>query len=136
MALLTDAEKERVRYHLGYLASGFAPSLAFGLPRPQQTVFMLENAMSGLVNPDACDRVRRILLTLDTVENKMLCAIDQLAASQLGEIKLRDNYPDLLEKEYRRWSDRLADILGVPKYAFSQRTMRGGGPGSNIPISG
>lgn len=135
MALLTDAEKARVRYHLGYLASGFAASLQYGLPRPVQTVFMLESAMSGLVEADALDRVRKILATLDKIEDKMICATDQLGVESLGEIKLRANHPDLLEKEYSRWSSRLADILGVPKYAFSEKTRRGG-PGSSIPVSG
>jgi len=135
MALLTDAEKSRVRYHLGYLASGFAASLQFGLPRPVQTVFMLEDAMSGLVETNALDRVRAILCTLDKIEAKMVCAVDQLGVEKLGEISLRKEHPDLLEKEYDRWSSRLADIFGVPKYPFSVKTQRRG-PGSNIPVSG
>ncbi len=135
MATLTDAEKSRVRYHLGYLASGFAPSLQFGLPRPVQTVFMLEQALSGLVEAGGLDRVRRILSFLDRIEEKMVCALDQLGVEQLGEIKLRKEHPDLLEKEYDRWSSRLADILGVPKYPFSAKTQRRG-PGSSVPVSG
>lgn len=134
MAALTNEEKSRIRYHLGYLASGFAASLQYGLPRPQQTVFMLEDAMTGLVEEHACNRVRHILSTLDEIENKLRCATDALIASELGDLKLRDNHPDLLEKEYDRWSSRLADIFGIPKYAFSQRTRRGKGPGSNVPV--
>jgi hypothetical protein len=135
MALLTDAEKSRVRYHLGYLASGFAASLQFGLPRPVQTVFMLEDAMSGLVESNALDRVRKIVSILDKIEDKMVCAVDQLVVEKLGEMTLRANHPDLLEKEYDRWSSRLADIFGVPKYPFSVKTQRRG-PGSHVTVQG
>jgi len=135
MALLTDAEKARVRYHLGYLASGFAASLQYGLPRPVQTVFMLEEAMTGLVESNALDRVRKIVCILDKIEDKMVCAVDQLGVEKLGEISLRGNHADLLEKEYDRWSSRLADIFGVPKYPFSVKTQRRG-PGTVVPVSG
>lgn len=134
MAILTEAEKAKVRYHLGYLASGFAPSLQYGLPRPIQTVFMLENAMTGLVEPHACDRVRAIVEQCDRIEEKLKCALDSLVAEQLGNLKLRANHPDLLEKEYDRWTGRLADVFGVPRYPFSQRNNRKG-PGSSIPVS-
>ncbi len=136
MALLTIAEKSRVRYHLGYIASGFPASLQYGLPRPQQAMFMLEDAMNNLVEADALERVRDILQALSMLEKKMLCAVDQLGVEKLGNISLRGNHPDLLEKEYDRWSSRLADIFGVPKYPFSRRTQGGRGPGSNIPVSG
>jgi len=135
MALLNNAEKSRVRYHLGYLASGFAASLQYGLPRPQQTVFMLETAMNQLVEDGALDRVRSMLAILDAIEKKMVCAIDQLVVKQLGNITMRDDHQDLLEKEYQRWASRLADIFGVPKYAFSDRSRRRG-PGSNVPVTG
>lgn len=133
MAALTDAEKERVRYHLGYLETSFAASIQFGLPRPVQTVFMLESAMELLVNSDAIDRVRRILFTLDEIEEKLRAALCSMIAEQLGTLKLRGNYTDLLEKEYVRWANRLADIFGVPKYFFSARFQRRG-PGTSVPV--
>ncbi len=124
--MLTEEEKERVRYHLGYMETSFAASLQFGLPRPVQTIFIVEQAMNLLVNPFAVDRVRRVLWTLDDIEQKLQSALCTLVAEQLGDLKLRGaepgrTHPDLLEREYIRWARRLADILGVPLYPYSDR---------------
>jgi hypothetical protein len=91
--------------------------------------------MSGLVESNALDRVRKIVSILDKIEDKMVCAVDQLVVEKLGEMTLRAGHPDLLEKEYDRWSSRLADIFGVPKYPFSVKTQKRG-PGSHVPVQG
>lgn len=133
MAALTNDDKAKIRYHLGYLASGFAASMQFGIPRPYQTVFMVETAMMLLVEPYAINRVRGILLQLERIEEKLKCSIEQMGVEVVGNIRMRKSYPDDLEREYQRWSDRLADIFGVPKYAFSNRTEKRG-PGSVIRV--
>jgi hypothetical protein len=138
-AALTDAEKERCRYHLGYPETSGAATLQFGLPKPMQTAFILEQALTLLVNPDAIDRVRGILAQLDATELRMKRVGPHLAAEQVGNIKLRgavvgQTYPDLLEREYRRWAGRLADVLGVPFYSYSGK-LRRVGPGGNVPMS-
>ena len=133
MAFLNNDDKAKIRYHLGYLASGFAASMQFGLPRPYQTVFMLETAMQLLVEPHAINRVRRILQHLESVEEAMMCAITQMGVSSIGNVRLHDKHTDRLEREYQRWTDRLADIFGVPKYTFSTRTQKTG-PGSVVRV--
>lgn len=143
---LTESEKERVRYHLGYLETSFggnqaAASLQFGIPQPQQTIFLLEEAIQNLLtNMFAVERVRKILCTLDNIELQIEASTCSLVAETVGEITLhpgrsRGEYmPDLLEREYRRWAHRLADILGVPIYPYSMRFRRQG-PGRNVPVS-
>lgn len=132
---LTEEEKERIRYHLGYLETSFgsnqaAASLAFGIPRPSQTIFLVESAIQELLtNMYAVERVRRILCIMDQIEGKLVEALPQLAAEKLGDMTLRGaeqgvTYPDLLEREYARWGYRLADILGVPVYPYSARYRR------------
>lgn len=121
MAALTDEEKERIRYHLGYMESSFAASLQLGIPRPVQTIFLVEQAMVLLTNEYAIDRVRRVLWTLDQIESKLQSALCSMIAEQLGDLKLRADYPDKLEAEYVRWAKRLADIFGVPLYPYSDR---------------
>lgn len=141
MGALNESEKEQIRYHLGYLASSFAASFQLGIPRPLQTVFLLEQAMSLLVNDYALARARKLLCQIQAVEDKMFLASDDVGVEELGKIvmhPLRNRgmlVTDSLEKEYRRWTDRLADMLGVPKYPYSQRTRRGG-PGSIVSTSG
>jgi len=83
---------------------------------------------------EACVRVRQILGVLDGIETKLVEAQERLAAAALDGLKLRENEPDMLELEYRRWADRLADIFGVPKYAYSSRFRAGSGGAANVPV--
>lgn len=117
---LTDSEKERVRYHLGYQEVSPAASIQYGLSRPIQTLFLVETALNTLQEV-ATDRVRRILKVMDDVECQLIDSQQRLAAIQLDSLRLREGEPDLLEREYARWGFRLADILGVPIYAYSLR---------------
>lgn len=129
---LNDQEKERVRYHLGYMGTSFggdhaAASLSFGMPRPAQTMFLLESAIQTmLTNPYTLERVRKLLCILDKVESQIEAAACQLGVESVGNVKMRGAEPgrthtDLLEREYVRWAKRLADVLGVPLYAYSDR---------------
>lgn len=136
---LSDADKTRTRYHLGYLASSFAGSFQLGIPRPTQTVFLLEQAMNLITDPLAIDRVVELLDTMDCIEAKLKGAADQVGVSQLGDLKLHpladkgELGTDSLDKEYARWGSRLADTLGVPFYPFSRRYQKRG-PGSVVNV--
>jgi hypothetical protein len=120
---LTQAEIERARYHLGYPEVQPAASIQFGIPRPIQTAFLFESAVTLLV-PFAEDRVRRILKVLDDIETKQVQAQDRLAATALEELKLRGDEIDQLDRELYKWAGKLADILGVPLYAYSDKFRR------------
>jgi len=146
MSGLTAEEAERTRYHLGYLGTSFggqgvAASIQLGVARPVQTMFLVEEAIQNLLtNPYVVDRVRRVLQTLDNIEEKIRNSSTMLAVEQVGNIRLRGadagkTYTDLLEREYKRWAFRLADILGVPIYPFSRR-FSATGPGRSIPVKG
>ncbi len=134
MAFTTE-EKERIRYHTGYLEVSPAPSITFGIPALIQTNFLVERAMD-LVLPAAEGRVRKILCVLEGIECKMIEWQDYLIASQLDSLTIRADNIDKLEDEYSRWASRLADILGCPLYPGSSKFRRlfrsiGGG---NIPV--
>lgn len=134
---LTAAEKERCRYHLGYPQVQPAPSIQFGLPRPIQTAFMVETSMQNLI-AETEPRVRDILSTLDTIECRLKESQGRMSVVKIETTELRQNEAQALEDEYRRWAGRLADILGVPLYAYSNRFWAGGNRGGagNIPVSG
>lgn len=139
MTALSEENKERVRYHLGYLNTSFAASITMGIPRPVQTLFLVEDAMQ-LIIPQAVPRVLCLLDTLDSIETQMRKAMGTLGVESAGELTLHPLrsqgklVTDSLEREYVRWADRLADTLGVPKYPFATRFARRG-PGTNIPVS-
>jgi hypothetical protein len=127
-------EKERIRYHLGYLNVQPAASITYGLPRPIQTLFLVEVAMDKVL-PEGEDRIRKMVTTLDNIECQMIEGQAYLAANRLGELEVRKEHIDQLEVEYHRWASRLADTLGVPLYPFADRfkRVRGSGAG-NIPV--
>lgn len=136
MGALTDEEKSKVRYHLGYIASGTtASSIQFGIAQNSQTSYLLDHALVALTDPFALKRCRDLLGKAGELECALFAASGSLEVAKIGEVTLRDNLPDQLEKEYRRWTDRLADLFGVPKYHYSKRTERSG-PGTVVKVRG
>ena len=131
---LTDAEKQRARYHLGYPSLTTAAAIQFGVPALTQTNFLVENALSRLLEV-SLPQVRSIIKTMDDIEMKLIEAQDRLAAQSLEELTLNNQEPDMLEKEYRRWGYRLADIIGAPIYPYSLRYRSSGGI-RNLQVSG
>lgn len=132
-----DAEKERIRYHMGYLQVAPAAALTFGIPAPIQTLFLVESAMDRVLTA-AEDRIRKLITVLDQIECRMLDGQNYLIADSLSDISIRADNIDKLEDEYSRWAARLADTLGAPLYPGAVRFRRlfGGGPGSagSIPV--
>jgi hypothetical protein len=119
---------------MGYLGVQVAASISFGIPVPQTTIFLLEDAMNRLITTSE-GRVRDLLARLDSTEERLFQSQERLAAKSLGEIELRDDEPGQLENEYIRWANRLADVMGCPLYAYSSRFKQGTVAG-NIPVRG
>lgn len=133
---LTAEEKARATYHLGYMGIQSASALSFGIPRPVQTLFLVETALNNIL-PIFEDKLRRIVNIMDGIECRLVDAQERLAASQLDSLKTRADEPQALEVEYQRWGLRLADLLGVPPYYYSTRYRRQPGQrGGNVPVSG
>jgi hypothetical protein len=132
---LTDDERQRVRYHLGYMSVTAAVQITYGIAKPAQTLFLVELAMNNLMGV-AEDKVRQILGIMDGIECRLVDAQDRFLAESIDQLKLRDNEPDKLEAEYRRWGGRLADTLGVPFYAYSDRYKQGANTIQNVSVRG
>lgn len=139
---LTDSDRVRVRYHLGYLNIEPVQSIQLGFPAAQQAEFLVETAMDRLMAA-AVPKLLEILNTLECIEGLMRQALPHLLAQQIGELKIRNTNEegtsqDLLEKEYARWAKRLADHLGVPLNVYSTRFQGGlyGGVPLSTPVSG
>lgn len=133
---LSESDKARCRYHLGYPQVQPAASIVFGVPRPIQTAFLLEQAMNFVLE-SAVDKILQILTIMDGVECRLQAAQDRLAAQKLDTLELRTDECGQLETEYQRWGFRLADVLGVPVYAYSTK-YRGAATGKpsagSIPV--
>lgn len=132
-APLTDAEKQRLAYHLGYPAVTTAASVQFGVPALSQTNFLVYNVLDKLMD-SALEQVRSISSVMDGIELKLIDAQDRLAATRLEDLYLRENETDSLEGEYRRWGFRLSDIIGAPIYPYSRRYSGGANAVTSVPI--
>lgn len=133
---LSDTEKERVRYHLGYPGVSNMPMLAFGVPVARQTSFLLEDALNNVMAVSE-PRVRMLIAACEKTEAAILAAQCNLAAEQVGDITLRGaevgaTHTDLLEREYGRWARRLADVLSVPLYPYSDKFKAPKGAGARV----
>lgn len=124
-APLTDAEKQRVAYHMGYPAVTTAATVAFGVPALTQTNWIVYSILDKLMD-SALEQVRSISKVMDDVETKLIESQDRLAATRLEDLYLREDEADKLEGEYRRWGYRLSDITGAPIYPYSRRYGSGG----------
>lgn len=136
---LSDADRARVRHHLGYLNVEPVSSIALGFPSAQQSMFLVDRAMDRLI-PEGVSRIIQQLNTLDCIEQQMVESLCRLKAQQLGELKIRNSNEepteqDLLEREYLRWAKRLADDLGCALNPFSERFRAGGGQSINLPVA-
>lgn len=138
-SLLTDVEKERIRYHLGYPSSrGTAATIQLGLPALGETAWLLDRALSEPIDPNGIERVRVILLRMDEKEELLDLAADTLLVQAAGELTMRPGDPgrtatDLLEVEYARLGRRLADMFGCQPYQHSAR-YGGRGRAGNLPV--
>ncbi len=141
MARLAEQDRERVRYHLGYLNVDPVSAVQLGFPSAAQAEFLVERAMDR-VREQTVGRIIRILNELDDCELQISEGRKRLKVQQIETLKLRNSNEeptelDLVRGEYRHWAESLADNLGVPLNTYSYR-FRGGGPGAgitNVPVA-
>ena len=138
--VLTDADKSRIKFHLGYMATTTAASITFGFARPIQTMFLLEDALTLVAgNPFDIGRILEIVETLDDLLRQIREQTRTLVASRTGDLDLHPLkaqgilVTDSLRKEYVEWANLLADTLGVPLYPFAKRFQRRG-PGTSVRV--
>ncbi len=138
--MFDPAEKERIKYHMGYTGQSTAAGLSYGLPIPVQTMFLVESAIDRL-NAFSEDRVRKLITVLDKIECKMEGGLDNLEITRIESIEMRADQLDKLEDEYCRWASRLADVVGSPLYPGATKFKRLHGVGGanmagSIPVRG
>ena len=135
---LQEADRARVRHHLGYINVEPVSSIQLGFPAASQPQFLVEIAMDRII-PEAVGMIQKYLAILDGLEDLMVQSFRTDKVQQLGELKLRNSNEeptehDLLERKYRYWAMVLADDLGVPLNPFSNR-FRGGAGMLNVPVA-
>ena len=123
---LSDQEKAQIKYHLGYAGTETGTVMMLGFPRNNQFLYLIDTALTK-IREENLARVRQLVCTLNSIEAKMEQAACMLAVESIGDIKMRgsgcDSYPEMLEREYIRWSYRLADLIGAPPFPYAARFM-------------
>ena len=125
----SPGEKVKIRHHLGFLNVTNAATFSLGVPQAVETQFIIENAMN-LVLPEAEVEARRHLSILDGLETQMVCDHELLAVEQVGEIKVRKDEQEALDKRYEHWRNALANVMGVIPNPFDKRFQGG----VNVPV--
>ena len=121
---LTQPEKARIRYHLGFPNIGTATVLALGFPAGGHPTFLLESAMNQVL-PEAEPLVRNAILQCDCIEKQLAEARQRLKAATAGSVILRGREElEDLEDQYDYWTDALVDVFGVIKNPFSKKQQR------------
>lgn len=132
--MLNDGERERVRYHLGYLNVGAPRAISLGVPSASHPQFILESAMRDIL-PEAEPGVRRCIQELDCIEDQLSSFRGSLEVKRTGggvELRGAEAF-QILEDQYVSWASQLADTLGCPLNPFGKRLERfGAGPGTVI----
>lgn len=136
MAALSPQDRSRVAYHLGFLSVQPAASIQFGIPRPLETVFLLELALNNIIDDGYnVANIQRLLGILDGIECRMVAAQDYLPASKLGSLEVRPDHIAALLDTYADWAGQLASTLGVPPYPYNRRNQEAAGVmGGNVRV--
>lgn len=131
----SEEEKARVLHFLGYPSlSQLSASIQLGIPAGAEPLFLLEDALTRL-RPGGEDAVRRDLCECESIEEQLSSARGRMRATQLGEIKLRENEAQMLRTELGYWTMRLSDDIGVFVNPYAQ-AAGGFGGGINSKVMG
>jgi hypothetical protein len=134
--VLSEVDKERARYHLGYMTVVIPGSMAFSIPQVTETQWLFEDAVTR-IRVESEQRVIGLLDKLDQIECTLFRASSELFAKRAAELEPNLSQPDDVEREYMRWACRLADMLGVFPYPYSERfkaLVNNGGRAGNVAV--
>ena len=123
-AILSDEEKSRIRYYLGYPVAVDVTTFTLGIPAVAQTLFILEGQMNKIPE-GAVGLVRNCVAVLDGIEAQLVEAQSYFAATRVDNININDNHTAKLDDESRKWTLKLAELLGSPINIYSTRFQSG-----------
>lgn len=132
-AVLSDEEKSRIYYYLGYPVAVDVSTIMLGLPAVAQTYFIVRGQVDKI--PEAAvGLVRNCLVVLDGIEAQLVEAQTYFSASRVDSISINDNHAHKLDEELRKWALKLAELLGAPINVYSTRFQSGSTRPMNISV--
>ena len=121
---LIEAEKVKIRHHMGFLNVAEAYTFVLGTPAGVETQFLIEGAMIRVLE-SAMSEIRRHIQILDSIEEQKINDLELLAVNKVGEIDVRSDEQAALDKQYERWQGSLANLLGCIPNPFDKRNTGG-----------
>lgn len=131
--VVSEQDKARARDHMGYLGVQSSSTFDLGIPAGVQTQFMIEGAFSKIL-PSALPMFVKLLDRLDKLECELDESMEDLRATQVGSITLRDDFFEKLLQRYKYWRAKLGNIMGVPPNPYDFRF--GGALAGDAPMGG
>lgn len=132
-AVLSFSERARCRYHLGYPSVQAFDSIQLGMVAMSQPLFLVERAMDNLLD-EAVPIFREHIGRLDKINEQLDEARGRMRAAVVDEITLQPEEVIMLKREYKFWATSLADLLGCPINAYSEKFHSGGMSPINVPV--
>lgn len=132
-AVLSEEEKNRILYHMGYGLVNIASLFTLGMPAMSQPLFIAASAVNH-IQVSAIQIVREIVVVLDKIDRADVEDIDYVTASSIGELDLATDRQDRIKIKRRDWANRLADVLIAPLNPYSDR-FGGAGRPMNFRVS-
>lgn len=123
MATVSPQQRSRIRIHAGVPDSDVLTDALFG---PRIAVADVDRFIADL-NESALPYVLSIVARMDRIQELQAEAGEDAAVTRLGQMQLRENAFDELEKQYMTWRGKLLEALS-PAYA---RTVGSGGSSVN-----
>lgn len=127
---LSDQQKARVRYHMGYPDTSVGLQVFAGSAWEYERTLLLDTAME-IVNETSVTRIQTLLQTLDRIDEQLGSVGDRRKAAKIGEITLNPKEQAELEELYAAHAHRLADVIGV---SVNMRSERFGRRSVNVPV--
>jgi hypothetical protein len=135
MAVSEDT-KNRVRILLGYGGVQMSATTFLGVPAGVETAFMVEGAFPRLL-PSIELRLLAMLDKAEEIDRMIFESAESIEASEVGNIKLRDDAMEKYVQRYLWFQGQVANMLQIPANPFDMRFKGyGGGGGINVPVTG
>ena len=129
---LTDSEKLRIKYFLGYQGVSEQAVLLTGIPHFVQSVRTIDANLEKLLD-GALDLVRTLLNRLEVTEEQLFCAQSRLKVRVAGDVEFNREERQALKDAYLTWAKRLADLIGVYLYAAGYLQFMDSGSQVSVP---
>jgi hypothetical protein len=121
---LTEQERVALRHHMAYMNVAQAYTFVLGVPAGVETQFLIEGAMDKVLD-SALPQLRKLIAVLDGIEQQKIENLELLAVTKVGEIEIRQDEQEALDKQYDFWRGKVANLLGIIVNPWDKSQGRG-----------